>query len=216
MKTILYAFVVSLLISSSPSCNTSKQTHLSKENDSETNDSLLIDKSANKYSVKKLYDGKIWMTTNLNMNVPDSYCYENAEKNCDRYGRLYTWESAVRACQLLGEGWRLPTDSEWNQLVILYGSNAGISLDARKIAYKFLLPGGGVGFDAVLGGGRAPDGVYARIEAHGFYWTATESENGSALYYNFAKGSQALFQQDGGEKASAFSVRCLKSTAGAK
>jgi hypothetical protein len=30
-------------------------------------------------------------------------------------------------------------------------------------------------------------------------------------FYNFGKGSQALYQQDGGEKTRAFSVRCVKS-----
>jgi uncharacterized protein (TIGR02145 family) len=62
----------------------------------------------------------------------------------------------------------------------------------------------------VLGGGRAQDGQYARFEAHGFYWTASESDPASALYYNFGKGSQALYRQTEGEKPRAFSVRCVR------
>src|SRR5687768_5272417 len=60
------------------------------------------------YSSRRMPDGKQWMTENLNVNTGRSYCYEDAELNCRRYGRLYTWESAQRACQSLGGGWRLP------------------------------------------------------------------------------------------------------------
>jgi uncharacterized protein (TIGR02145 family) len=34
------------------------------------------------------------MTTNLKLNIPDSYCYDNADENCEQYGRLYTWKAA--------------------------------------------------------------------------------------------------------------------------
>jgi hypothetical protein len=67
-------------------------------------------------SSKRMADGKEWTTANLNANTPSSYCYDDAEPNCRRYGRLYTWESAQRGCQSLGDGWRLPTDDEWRQL----------------------------------------------------------------------------------------------------
>ena len=105
-----------------------------------------------------------------------SYCYEDAEQNCRRYGRLYTWESARRGCQSLGDGWRLPTDDEWRQMAKRYGGVSEDSDDKGKAAYKALLAGGSSGFNAVLGGGRSDDGQYARLEAHGFYWTASEND----------------------------------------
>jgi hypothetical protein len=37
-------------------------------------------------------DGKEWTTENLNVEASPSYCYADAEQNCRRYGRLYTWE----------------------------------------------------------------------------------------------------------------------------
>jgi hypothetical protein len=43
-------------------------------------------------SSKKMADGRQWMTQNLNVQTAPSYCYDNAEKNCLQYGRLYTWE----------------------------------------------------------------------------------------------------------------------------
>ncbi len=46
--------------------------------------------------------------------------------------------------------------------------------DGGKAAYKALQTGGSSGFNALLGGNRTQNGEYARLEAHGFYWTATE------------------------------------------
>jgi uncharacterized protein (TIGR02145 family) len=65
-------------------------------------------------------------------------------------------------------------------------------------------------FSALLGGGREEDGKYARLEEHGFYWTASESEPGSAPFYNFGKGGLAFHRQASGGKQSAFSVRCVR------
>jgi uncharacterized protein (TIGR02145 family) len=166
--------------------------------------------SGTMYSPKRMADGKQWMTRNLDVDAAPSYCYENSELDCRRYGRLYTWESARRACQSLGDSWRLPTDDEWRRLAKDYGGVSEDSDDKGKVAFKTLLPGGNSGFDALLGGGRSEDGQYARLEAHGFYWTASESDPASGWFYNFAKGGQALHRQRGGEKPRAFSVRCVK------
>ena len=162
------------------------------------------------YSSKRMADGKQWMTKNLDVNATPSYCYEDAESNCGRYGRLYTWESAQRVCQSLGEGWRLPTDDDWRQLAKHYGGVSQDSDDKGKAAYKALLAGGSSGFDAVLGGGRSPEGQYERLEAHGFYWTASQIDAATGWSYNFGRGGQALHRQDGGEKQRALSVRCVR------
>ena len=91
-----------------------------------------------------------------------------------------------------------------------YGGIREDSADSGKVAYQALLTGGSSGFNALLGGGRSDDGRYARLEAHGFYWTASDSDPASALFYNFAKGSLSLNRQIGGEKPGAFSVRCVR------
>ena len=166
--------------------------------------------SGTMYSPKRMADDKQWTTRNLDVNTVPSYCYENAEQKCHQYGRLYTWESARRVCQSLGDGWRLPTDDEWRQMAKHYGGVSEDSDDKGRAAYKALLAGGSSGFNALLGGGRSDDGQYARLEAHGFYWTSSESDQASGWYYNFGRGGQALHRQSGGEKQRAFSVRCVR------
>jgi len=174
-------------------------------------DTLIVDHDGNKYPIKTLLDGKLWLTANLNTNLPNSFCYKNTDANCKQYGRLYTWESAREGCSLLGEGWRLPTFEEGRQLTRLYGRGDADSSITRKEAYKVLMLNGHSGFNAVLGGNRDPDSNYARDDAHGFYWTSTEDSQNKYSYFNFAKGSQAFYLQREGEKERAFSVRCVKS-----
>src|SRR6266542_6374250 len=167
VMAVVDIIAMAILTTVAVSCRTSNQMRTVKTNYVKLHDSVLVDNDGNRYSVKILRDNNLWMTANLKLNIPGSYCYENTEENCERYGRLYTWESAKKGCSLLGDGWRLPAKDEWQRLTV--------------------------------GGGRAPDSQYSRLDAHGFYWTATESDS-TAWFYNFGKGSQALYQQDDGEK----------------
>ena len=172
-------------------------------------DSSLADSDGNRYPIKKMLNNNWWMTVNLKLNISDSYCYENTQVNCEQYGRLYTWESAQKGCALLGEGWRVPTINEWRQLAESYGGFPVDSGESRKNAYEALLYGGRSEFNALLGGGREADGKFARLNAHGFYWTATEDGSSTAWFINFGKGSQSLYRQNEGEKSESFSVRCV-------
>jgi uncharacterized protein (TIGR02145 family) len=167
--------------------------------------------SGARHSSQRMADGKHWTTTNLNVTADPSYCYADSELNCRRYGRLYTWESAQRGCQSLGDGWRLPTNDEWRLMAKHYGGVRDDSHDSGKAAYTALIVGGSSGFNALFAGGRAPDGgEYARLEAHGFHWTASESSPASAWFYNFGRGGLALNRHSDGNKQWAFSVRCIR------
>jgi uncharacterized protein (TIGR02145 family) len=159
---------------------------------------------------RRMADGKEWTTTNLNVNVQPSYCYGDAEPNCRRYGRLYPWESAQRACRSLGAHWRLPSDDEWRQMAKHYGGILEEANDSGKATFKALSIGGSSGFDAVLGGSRMPNGMYERLAAHGFYWTASENGAATAWFYNFGQGGQALNRHRGGQKQMGASVRCVR------
>jgi uncharacterized protein (TIGR02145 family) len=153
-------------------------------------------------------DGKSWTTINLNLAHPDSYCYGDEPSNCERYGRLYTWAAALHACRSMGADWRLPDVDDWRTLVQAYGGVHGSSGSDGSAAFGQLLVGGRSGLDMRLGGGRGASG-YERLEAHGFYWTASEDSPSMALFVNLARGKRAVFLQEGGEKAQAFSVRCV-------
>jgi uncharacterized protein (TIGR02145 family) len=168
------------------------------------------DKAGNRYPVVKMADGKEWTTQNIAIDLPGSLCYDGLTANCDRFGRLYTWDTALVVCGQLGEGWRLPSYEEWKELARHYGGIFGDSDDNGKAAYIALTAGGSSQFNALLSGGSDPNGGYKRIDAHGFYWTSTEATDSTAWFGNFGKGRPALFIQNDGEKTRAFAVRCVK------
>lgn len=153
-------------------------------------------------------DGKRWSPANLAVDVPGSFCYGDDAAHCERYGRLYTWAAAMAVCGKLGPGWRLPAMDEWRRLVRGYGGVSGDGADGGQGAFRDMGAGGRSGLHMPLGGGR-DERSFRRLEAHGFYWSATEDSATNARFLNFAKGRAALFDQDGGQKVHAFSVRCV-------
>ena len=72
-----------------------------------------------------------WMAENLNYLMSESYAYNNDEKLRDKYGLLYSWPAANNACP---NGWHLPSEKEWETLVIQVGGEelAGQALKSDK------------------------------------------------------------------------------------
>ena len=174
----------------------------------------ISDADGNTYSVKLMPDGNEWMTQDLNVRVDSSWCSADDPANCKIYGRLYTYASAAEACGMLGNGWRLPSRTDWEVLSDHYGGASNKSTDGGKTAYKALQTGGESGFNATLGGNRElAGGKYARLNAHGFYWTSTEIDALTAWNFNFGAGGKALHCQDGMEKREGASVRCIRTVA---
>ena len=126
-------------------------------------------------------NGKTWLASNLDIETPNSVCYNDDPNNCSTYGRLYTKADAIQACPLLGPGWRLPTFGEWEALVNLYGgfyNNAG---------YNALINGGSSGFDALLGGLKVgTTNAFLGLGNSGSYWSSSSGfENFIRLQLDF-------------------------------
>jgi uncharacterized protein (TIGR02145 family) len=180
------------------------------EANGQAQNNILRDRDGNSYTIKLMPDNKKWMTANLSINIPGSYGYEKTGQNNNSYGRLYTWQAAQEGCKLLGAGWRLPTNEDWQKMAKWYGGVRDDSDDGGKAAYQALINGGNAAFNAVYGGSRdSADGSYARVDAHGFYWTATESDAANAWFYNFGKNGKILNRHQDGQKQTAISVRCI-------
>lgn len=163
-------------------------------------------------SIEKMPDSNWWTLSNLNLDIPGSYCYNDSIVNCQIYGRLYTWEIAKEGCISLGEGWHLPSTEEWNNLLRYFGGAFEESISDGKNAFEKLLNTEKTTFGATLGGNRNADGTYSRMEAHGFYWTSTIFDESSAGFLNFANGKKVLFLQPDLEKSRAISVRCIRTS----
>jgi uncharacterized protein (TIGR02145 family) len=201
MNESMPVYFAVLILTALLSCSTRLTT--------DTGSGQLKDQDGNTYTIHVMRDGRQWLTQNLNINIPGSYCYNDSAENCLKYGRLYTWESARKGCEMLGKDWRLPTNDEWEQMAQHYG---GIRTDTGqdgKEAYKRLIHGGDSEFNILFGGTRDPSGGYRRVEAHGFFWTATEYDSTNAWFYNLGKNGQFVNRHNDGEKSRAISVRCI-------
>ena len=155
---------------------------------------------------------QIWMTENLNDASKGGKCYEDKPENCKKYGRLYTWKEATKACP---KGWHLPSNEEWQTLVDFAGGNeiAGKKLKA-KIGWE---EGNGTdeyGFSALPGGFCTPDGSFLIVGGLGFWWSATEYDIGDIYFrgmnYNNSKVNNGKMGKDNIDKSGLFSVRCIK------
>ncbi|MCL2242777.1 MAG: InlB B-repeat-containing protein [Chitinispirillia bacterium] len=175
-------------------------------------DSTVTDPRDNQtYPTVKIGD-RIWMVKNINYttSTSNSWCYNNAADSCTKYGRLYTWDAAMSACDGLGSEWRLPDTADWNKLVSAAGDNvAGTKLKAKSPDWD---GEDAYGFSALPGGNRTTYGIVYVAGSAGSWWSATENGSTSAWFRNMGTGYAIVgggtFAKDDG-----LSVRCAKDCA---
>jgi uncharacterized protein (TIGR02145 family) len=163
-----------------------------------------------------------WMAENLRYNVTDStgwWCYNAAEANCDTYGRLYSWENAMKACPV---GWHLPSDGEWKTLEIFAGMTAS---DADSLGWRITgaaaialkakkgWNSGGTGENTVrfsaIPSGIFEQGTYSFIGDLTSFWTSTYTDETHALGRAMIYHAEGIYRWKY-TKTSGFSVRCIK------
>ena len=168
----------------------SSSNEASSSSDGESSSSSETSSSSSKTYETFAIGGQIWMAENLSENLPGSRCYNNDYINCATHGRLYSWALAAEACP---EGWRLPSDEDWNALI------------EQDHADHFKILGG-------KGHIEDDDELYYNIDAYGNWWTSTPASETHA-YYIFTDGESAEIP-GGIEKENLFSVRCILSEPG--
>ena len=142
----------------------------------------------------------------MNCNVAGSVCYNNDPANCNKYGRLYDWETAMKACP---KGWHLPDNDEWQELVdFVGGEDAGKNLKATS---GWSDSGNGTdkyGFTALPGGFGSEGYTYVGGE-YGFWWSSSEYSSVFTTYWAIYNFSNDVYNQKTG-KDIFYSVRCIK------
>lgn len=156
-------------------------------------------RDGNTYKTVQIGD-QVWMAENLKYNAGDgSYCYQDDSSNCEKYGRLYTWDAAKKA---VPAGWHLPSKEEWEKLVSTLGGESD--------SYQALVEGGSSGFNALTGiGSREESGAYHTIGQGAYFWSSTEDGPKDAFYCVMSKRTNKVTMisrriTDG------FPVRCIK------
>ena len=137
-----------------------------------------------------------WMAENLNDVSKGGKCHDDNPSNCEKYGRLYTWEEAKKACP---EGWHLPSDAEWTTLIKFAG---GDKTAGRKLKAKNGWSNNGNGTDD-YGFSLTGDGEYSRL------WSSTE-HNANNAWRRRLDHDRGNVLRDNQPKIHPYSVRCVQ------
>jgi len=171
-----------------------------------TYSSLTDSRDGKTYRTVEIY-GLTWMAENLNYSITGSKCYDNDRGNCDMFGRIYAWDEAVRVCP---DGWRLPNDEDWEQLVSFVGTDWNAMQDLKsKSGWSDSYATNRYGFSALPGGYGVPDGTFRYVGSCAVWWIDAEDGASYAAYRHMHVGNPAM---DGGydPKGYYYSVRCVQ------
>jgi len=174
---------------------------------------------------------QVWMAKNLNYNAKGSKCYENSETNCNTYGRLYDWATAMANSAssianpsgvqgVCPSGWHLPSDAEWTELMRAISAdsmiNEGYKLKTTSGWNDVPLGESGsgngtdeYGFSALPSGYGYSDDLFGRIGYYGYWWSAWEQDTSIAWYWHLGYLSGAAFRARE-DKSNLYSVRCVQ------
>ncbi|MDD3877749.1 MAG: fibrobacter succinogenes major paralogous domain-containing protein [Bacteroidales bacterium] len=151
-----------------------------------------------------------WMSENINHAVSGSWCYDDNDANCLKFGRLYTWESAKEACP---QGWHIPTDSDWDVLVAAIGEKSvagGTLKDNASGLWKAPNTGANnsTGYSALPAGIKLNNGSYTAQGETAAFWSIFD--NGSGAWGRHLTFNSARFNSLNNPEHMAYSLRCLK------
>jgi len=166
-----------------------------------------------------------WMAENLAFAVSgSSFVYENNQSYLQKYGYLYSWETAKNVCP---SGWHLPSDEEWETLAKLLNEKHGpFRKDAESWTEmgKLLKATAGwkeyagkngngtddYGFNAVASGYQVSAGKFNYKDEYGYWWSNTAFNSTDAFVRTLYNFSDNLYRYHFNAAQYQFSVRCLK------
>jgi uncharacterized protein (TIGR02145 family) len=226
--------------------------------------STVSDIDGNPYNTK-LIGTQCWTTTNLKVTkyndgtlIPDSTTstsypwapasgartgYDVSVVSLSDYvgtfGFLYNWYAATDSRKLCPAGWHVPTDSDWNKLVISSHSGTTVAdtsstsstqsttagtvlkLDVTNTSAGVGLgwdpasstpsPGTNTsGFSALPGGIRKYDGSFVAIRIYAVFWSATQFDDNYPWNRLLSSDDGNVIRNSVFDKWHGASVRCLK------
>ncbi len=181
---------------------------------------------------------QVWMAENLNYDYNEgtakSYCYNDEQESCAKYGRLYTWAAAMDSAGVFGDGgkgcgflvtcsatepvrgvcpesWHLPSDAEWQTLFAAVGGTivAGTKLKSKS---GWDYDGNGTdeyGFSGMPAGNRDREGLYNDAGKGARFWSSTERGSFPAYLWIFSYGNKTV-SSGYHDKFFGYSIRCIK------
>ena len=199
---------------------------------------IVTDIDGNSYNLVEI-DTQLWISKNLNVSkyrngdeIPQvqdeaewaalttgAWCYyENKEENGTTYGKLYNWFAVNDPRGLAPEGFHIPKDSEWDDLIYYLGGEevAGVKMKEKGTTHwkKPNKPASNSSrFTGLPGGCRYPDDTlnnsFKEIGEQGNWWSSNKSDGKYTSTYNITYYDDYASGRDN-NKINGLSVRCLK------
>jgi uncharacterized protein (TIGR02145 family) len=192
-----------------------------KDSTPSTDPNTFVDeRDGQKYRWVKIGE-QTWMAQNLNFKTETgSWCYDNADSNCVKYGRLYSWDTAMEICPA---GWKLPSREDWDELGATVGGKR-IDTGWRDVAKKLKSTDGWKDYNGTSGNGTDDFGFSALPGGHSgsggnnfgemgytaYWWTVTEVDITFAYSEYVADSSDNMYEMRLTAKSSEISIRCVK------
>jgi uncharacterized protein (TIGR02145 family) len=208
----------------------------------EKEDGSIMDIEGNVYKTVTIGD-QVWMAENLKTkryqngdllettDPPDlslikivspkfQWAYNGDDSKVDNYGRLYTWYAITDTRNICPEGWHVPGDEDWQNLIkVLGGQSVAGGKMKEKGTTHWKYPNVGAtnqsGFTALPGGYRTIES-FAFMTEIGFYWSSTANDDNGLAYFMQNEaflgqyGNPYALQPSYFRKAYGMSVRCVK------
>ncbi len=177
---------------------------------------------------------QLWMAENLNVDrfingdiIPEArtiedwklagrkkqpaWCYyKNDPLNGNRYGKLYNWYAVNDSRGLSPQGWHLPNEQDWTQLLSHLGGEymASVKMKSPESGEENVNFNIDSSFNAKQGGYRDQSGYFYSINYADFWWIRREG-NDIAAWYQVLNCANSTFNKNQGYKDEGFSVRCI-------
>jgi uncharacterized protein (TIGR02145 family) len=200
--------------------------------------STVYDVEGNEYNTVTI-GNRIWMKENLNtvhfangdpipnvtsntswknLSTPSYSNFQNSTANGEAYGRLYNAYAMEDPRRLCPQGWKIPSDDDWNELAAALGGTA-IAGDKLRSAGGAWADGGGnnsSGFTALPGGYRwgfmgspSDDGQFNALGNVGAFWSSTDTIPAEAMWWFVSTSMGGGIGKTSRHKTYGFSIRCI-------
>jgi len=180
-------------------------------------------------TISLISDNNVWNSVTFSARCLNG----NISTNEELYGFLYNWY-AVSQSGICPEGWRVPSDSDWDilrnfadpkalgnnniagnllkscrQINSPVSSLCNTSEHPRWNAHAIQYGTDDFGFSALPGGHRLSNGSFSSVGTYAYFWTGNQTSETEAWFRGIGFGS-SIFQRSIASKQNGYSVRCIK------